>query len=328
MDYKEFFKAIAENKLSGAYLLHGEEEYVKESALLKLIASIDATVRDMNVDDIASASAREIIAACETLPFLAERRVVVMRTLPKEADADELKAYIPRVPEQTALLFFVRGDADKRLAFVKAMETAKRAVHFTPLGESDASRWVRQQANQHGVLISDADADFFVSLAGTDCAKLNNEFQKAAAYTGDGNAITKQIIAKVVTRDLDFVVFSVLDHVLSGRTKDGFASLRGLVRDGEQPMEIAARIGEKARLILQARRLIEKKRAKDFIVANLDVSSGYAYRVYEAARLMSPPRTEPLNRCAKALCDVATLQLTGRARALDQLEEALLILAS
>lgn len=327
MDYKDFFKAIQNDAVSGAYLLHGAEEYVKESALSKLIANVDASVRDMNVDHLFAAGAKEIILACETLPFLANRRVVVVRALPKEADAEELKAYIDNVPPQTVLIFFIRGAADRRLAFVKAIEAANRAIVFATLSEYDAARWIRQRANACGVTISEQDADFFVSLAGTDCAKLNNEFQKAAAYAGDGNAVTKPIISKVVTRDLEFVVFAVLDDVLSGRTRDGFAAMRGLVRDGEQPIEIAARIGEKARLILQARRLIEKKKPKDAVIAGLGVSSGYAYRVYEAARLMSPTRTEPLDHCAKALCDVALLQLTGRAKALDALEQALLILA-
>ena len=314
--------------ISGAYLLHGKEEYVKESALSKLIAMVDSAVHEMNIDHFYTTNAREIIAACETLPFLSNRRVVVVRALPKEGDADELKAYIKNVPAQTVLIFFIREEADKRFAFVKAMESVQRAIHFSALNEYDASRWIRQQAGMSGVVIAQQDADFFVALAGTDCAKLNNEFQKAAAYAGYGNAVTKDIIAKVVTRDLEFVVFAVLDDVLCGRTKDGFAALRGLVRDGEHPIEIANLIGEKARLILQARRLIEKKKSKDDVLAGLSVKPGYAYRVYEAARLMSPSRTDPLNRCAKALCDVATLQLTGRARALDALEQALLILAS
>ncbi len=328
MEYRDFFKAIRENRLSGAYLLHGEEEYVKESALSQLVCTVDEAVRGMNVDSIPSAAAQTVVAACETLPFLAEKRIVIVRALPKEGDAEELKAYIKRVPPQTVLVFFVRGAADGRLAIVKALEAEKRAVRFPPLSEYDAARWIRQQADMSGVVMSERDAEFFVALAGTDCAKLSNEFKKAAAYAGDGQTITKEIISKVVTRDLDFVVFAVLDHVLSGRTKDGFAALRSLVADGEQPMEIAARIGEKARLVLQARRLIERKQAKDAVVGKLGVSAGYAYRVYEAARLMNPARTEPLNRCAKALCDVATLQLTGRIRALDALEEALLILAS
>ncbi|HWQ58697.1 MAG TPA: DNA polymerase III subunit delta [Clostridia bacterium] len=327
MEYRDFFRAIKENTVSGAYLLHGEEEFVKDSALAQLLAKVEPGVREMNVDSIASAGAPEIVAACETLPFLSEMRVVVVRALPKEGDAEELRAYLDRVPRQTALVFFCRGKADGKLLIVKAFDALGRAVYFAPLNESDASRWLRQRADSAGVSLAERDADFFVTIAGTDCARLNNEFQKAAAYAGDGNAITRQIISKVVTRDLEFVVFSVLDDVLSGRIRDGFAALRGLIYDGEEPMEIAKRIGEKARLILQARRFVEKKKSKDFIVENLGVNRGYAYRVYEAARLMKAERTEPLARCAKALCDVTKLQLTGRAKALDALEQALLLLA-
>ncbi len=328
MDYKEFFAAIREEALSGAYLLHGDEEYVKESALSQLLARIEDAVRDMNVDNLYTANAKEIIAACETLPFLARRRVVIVRALPKEQDAEEIRAYLPRMPQESVLLFFLRGAADNRLALVKALTAQKRAVLFAPLQEHDASRWLRQQANSASVTLSEQDAAFFIALAGTDCSKLNNEMQKAAAYAGDGRVITREIIAKVVTRDLDYVVFSVLDDVIAGRVRDGFAALAGLIENGEQPMEIASRIGEKARLILQARRLIERKLPKDAVQRNLGVSSGYAWRVYEAARLMNPARTQALSRCAKALCDVSTLQLTGRAKARDALEQALLILAS
>ncbi len=328
MNYKVFFKAISERKLSGAYLLYGDEEFVMDSALAQLIALVDPGVRQMNVDSIASAGANEIIAACETLPFLAEIRLVIVRELPREGDAEALRDYLPHVPPQTALVFFCRGKADGKLAIVKALEAVDRSVHFAPLSEHDAAKWLRQQADAGGVTLSARDADFFVARAGTNCAKLNSEFQKAAAYAGDGNAITREIISKVVTRELEFVVFDVLDDVLAGKVKDGFASLRGLVHSGAaQPIDIANLIGEKARLILQARRLIERGKSREEIGASLGVSAGYAFRAYEAARRMKPERAAELERCAKALFDVATLQLTGRARALDTLEQALLLLA-
>lgn len=327
MERNDFFKAIKSDALSGAYLLHGDEEYVKESALKSLLSTIDGTVRDMNTDVIASASAAEIIAACETMPFLAPRRVVVVRALPKDADAEALKPYLSRIPPETVLLFFIRGDADGRLAFVKTLAAAGRTVHFAPLAESEAARWIRQQASSCGTVIAQQDAEFFAAYAGTDCANLMQEFRKAADYVGEGNAVTKDVIKKVVTHDLDYIVFAVLDQIMSNHAREGFTALRSLLYDGEAPMEIASRIGEKARLILQARRLIERKIPKDAAIKQLGVSSGYGYRVYEAARLMSPSQKEPLAQCAKALCDVTTLQLTGRARAADALEQALIILA-
>ena len=327
MDRDAFIRAAREGGLSGAWLLHGEEEFVKDAALSALTAALDPATRDLNMDVLESAAARGVVNACETLPFLAERRLVVVRALPKEEDAAALAPYLARVPPTTLAAFFLRGKADGRSAFVKAMAKAGRVVEFAPLTEAEAARWVTQQCLRANVTITRENAAFFVSLAGTDCARLNNEFQKAAAYAGDGAEITKEILSKVVTRDLDFVVFEVLDHFLAERAADGLRTLRGVIADGEKPLMIAERLREKAKLTLQARRLLDAKTPKEEITRQLAVSPGYAWRLTDAARRLSKPRLASLARCVEGLCGVTTGQLTGKAKAEDALEQALLRLA-
>lgn len=46
-----FFKSIKTGSLKGAYALHGEEEFVKESALKSLTSSLDEATRDLNLQD-------------------------------------------------------------------------------------------------------------------------------------------------------------------------------------------------------------------------------------------------------------------------------------
>ena len=84
MDYLTFFKSIKTGSLKGAYALHGEEEFVKESALKSLTSSLDEATRDLNLQVLEKAEADD---ACETLPFFGERRVVVCKTLPADSDA-------------------------------------------------------------------------------------------------------------------------------------------------------------------------------------------------------------------------------------------------
>lgn len=69
MDYMTFFKSIKTGSLKGAYALHGEEEFVKESALKSLTSSLDEATRDLNLQILEKAEADDIISACETLPF-------------------------------------------------------------------------------------------------------------------------------------------------------------------------------------------------------------------------------------------------------------------
>ena len=215
------------------------------------------------MDILENAQATAVIAAAETLPFMAERRVVLCRAMPKDDDAARLAAYAEKVPESTVLLFYIKGKADGRSAFVKAMARLGRSVDFAPLNEIEARRYVQKRAKAIDAPITEQEAAFFVSLAGTDCAALYNELDKAAAYAGAGNEITREVIAKIVTRDLDYVVFEVLDQFIANRATDGLRTLNGLMENGEKPLMIAERLRDKAKLTLQARQLIDKRIGKD-----------------------------------------------------------------
>ncbi len=327
MDRNAFFNLIRENRLSGAYLLHGVEEYVKDSAVSAVLATVEEAARTLNVNTLESAAADELALACDALPFFAERRVVICKAMPKDADARALLAYLPQMPETTLLLFLLRGEAELKLAFPKALAREDRVVAFAQLSEPEAARWVGQLARRRGVSILPENARFLVGLAGTDCARLANEFEKLACYVGDGNEITRDAIAKVAARDLEFIVFSVLDYFLAGKPEDGFRALHGVMKDGEKPLDIARVLGDKAKLTLEARRRIDMKQQKEAVIKALPCSPGYAYRVYESARRLRPQQVPRLAAAAKALVEAAPLQFTGRMKAADALERALLMLA-
>ena len=169
MDRNAFFNLIKENRLSSAYLLHGVEEYVKDSAVSALLETVEEATRPLNVDTLESAEANALTLACDALPFFAKRRVVICRAMPKDSDAKAILAYLPKMPETTLLLFLLRGEADMKLAFPKALAKEDRVVAFTELSESEAARWAGQLARRRGVTILPENARFFITLAGTDC---------------------------------------------------------------------------------------------------------------------------------------------------------------
>lgn len=317
--------AAGKHTLSGAYFLHGEEEFIKENAVATIVNGIDSALRELNMDVLDSAEATALIAACETLPLMAEQRLVLCRALPKDADGERIIKYIPNIAPSTLLIFSVKGKADGRSSFVKAMSKLDRAVEFAPLNELEAKRYIQKQAKLLDAPITDDTAAFFVALAGCNAAALFNELNKAADYAGKGNDITKNIVSKVVTRDVDYIVFEVLDHFLAGRAVDGMKVLYGLMAEGEKPIQIAERLREKAKLIIQARELIDKRTDKDEITRRLGVSPKYAWHVCKGAQRLSREQLNGLTAAAKALADVTVMQLTGKARAEDALIYALML---
>ena len=103
MDRKDFEKALSGGTLPSVLLFEGEEEQMKQDALAALRKTLlPAGMEEMNEMVLDNPETDQVIAAAETLPFLADRRLVILRDHPAvtgrgEAD-DRLAAYLPSVP--------------------------------------------------------------------------------------------------------------------------------------------------------------------------------------------------------------------------------------
>ena len=69
MNHNDFFKLIAADGLRGAYLLQGEEEFVKASALKAAEKLIPEDFRAFNMSVLYEPDADALTEACETLPL-------------------------------------------------------------------------------------------------------------------------------------------------------------------------------------------------------------------------------------------------------------------
>ncbi len=72
LNYKDYFSKLRSGELPQALLFDGEEEYTKDSALAQLRAKVlPEGLEEMNETPLSgTASAAEIVDACEMLPFL------------------------------------------------------------------------------------------------------------------------------------------------------------------------------------------------------------------------------------------------------------------
>lgn len=127
MNHNEFVQALKAGKVSGAYLFEGVEENIKSVTLAALRKAVLADgMAELNESVMENPSAGEIIAACETLPFASDKRLVVVRELngtTGRSEAEErLVSYIPKVPDSCVLVIYVRGKADGRKKLYSAVK--------------------------------------------------------------------------------------------------------------------------------------------------------------------------------------------------------------
>lgn len=315
-----FFKNIKSNSLSGVYLMHGEEEYVKDSALKALKDTLDDVSRELNFQTFEEATAEEIISACEMLPFFAERRIVICRSIPTDSEGKKLAEYLPSMPDSTLLVFFIRGKAKETLAIVKAIKSKGTVVEFSKCTPQDAIKWVIQQQKRLNVTITEAAARHIVNLAGVDISVLNNELCKAAGFVGPGNELTKEAISQCVTRSLEVRIFDMQDYFLAGKAQDGMRAYRTMLSDGENPFGIAAFMENRFKAMLTARTLIDKGLNRERVLA-ITGSSFPAKKAYEAALRYS---REELTDILRRFANVGYLQISGQQTDTSALEMALI----
>lgn len=254
MDRKDFTQLIKTGKVQGAYLFEGVEENIKAATLTALRKAIlPEGFEELNESLMDSPATDAIIAACETLPFMADKRLVVVREHPAltgRADADEkLIAYIPQVPESTVLVFIAQGKADARKKLYSAIKKINGIVTFSALTDGELNAWVVKNFSGLGKTCSAQVAALLTFTVGSDTALLRTEIEKLAALTGERDAITEADVQAVATRSVECTVFELVDAVVAGQQGKAFGLLRDMLTSGSDRLGILAMLLRQFRLM-------------------------------------------------------------------------------
>ncbi|GEM_PF-83681 len=266
---RDFFRDLKAGKLYACYCLEGEEEFVKEKALSDLRAAVLAgPMRELNETRLTDPEADEVIRAAETLPLMADRRLLIVKDShllgsgPKAGeegqadDADKLGRYLSQLPDTTVIVFWVRGAADKRKRLYKALKdnvSSGRCVicSFERQSEDDLRKWIVRRCRENKVTISDETATRLVFRTGNSLTQIQSETEKLCDYVGPGGTADEEALDAVVTQNLEYKVFDLSRTVLSGDGAKAFRMLEALLQDGEDRVGLLSLLGNQCRQLLK-----------------------------------------------------------------------------
>lgn len=253
MDRTIFTKAISNKALHGAYLLEGVEENIKQAAVAAARKAIlPEGLEQLNETTMENPDTSALIAACETMPFMSDQRLVIVHEhsalMRGEAD-EQLIDYIPRVPDTTVLLFIQRGKADARKKLYKAIDKQKTVVSFNTLSENELNDWICARFQKAGRSCSRQVAALISFTAGSDTMQLRTELEKLVDYTEERTEITEDDVRTVVTRSADYNAFQLVDLVVGGQESKALALLREMLVSGEERLGILAKLLRQYRIL-------------------------------------------------------------------------------
>ena len=162
------------------YLLYGQERYLIKQYRDKLIKAMVSEGDSMNFSSFEGdgINQKEIIDLAETLPFFADKRVILIEDAGIFSKAgDELGEYLKDSPESTHFIF-VEESVDKRSKLYKAAAKCGNPVEFKEQTDETLARWIGMRIRKDGKGMSQAAYNSFIEKTGTDMENIDKELEK------------------------------------------------------------------------------------------------------------------------------------------------------
>lgn len=272
MNREAFHRELKEGKIRSCYLFEGEEEFTKQGALRSLRSQVlQGAFSMLNLSTLENPTASELIAHGETLPMMADKRLVVVKdstllasrgTAPgpggdgaeaahdPASDQDRITDYVERLPDSVCLVFYHRGKASGVRKLYKAINKLGGVVSFDALDQTTLIKWIALELKAHNKVIDHRTAEQLVFAVGNDLPGLHGELQKLAAYAEERREVTMEDVDAVCIKTSEYKVFDLSDAVAGRQPARAARLMEDMLREGEQRLMLLALLQRQYRQLL------------------------------------------------------------------------------
>lgn len=206
------------------YVIAGQDAYLVRREIEKLLGQLLAPEeRDMALyqPQADKAEGPEVLDELRTLPFLASRRVVLIKDAEPfvETYAELLEKYLDH-PSPTGTLILSLGSWDKRRKIAKKVATGG-AAELIDVGEIKPWEMVgfaASCAQEKGIRLAPGAAELLVELIGNEPGRIAAEIDKLMMFKHPAKSITMDDVEELIGASRVFDAFEVIE-TLSGTDK-------------------------------------------------------------------------------------------------------------
>ena len=251
---------IKSGQLKQMYLLYGEEAYLRRQYRDKLKAALVNGDDSMNYNyfEGKGIEAGEIIDLAETLPFLSDKRVIIIENSGFFKHGGEQLAEYLKAPCDTTFFVMVETEIDKRSKLFKAITAKGRAIEFKAQDEGILKRWILGTLKKENKKITERDLSLFLEKTGSDMENISKELEKVICYCMDKEVITGADIEEICVRQVNNQIFDMIDAIAGKRQKEAMELYYDLLTLKEPPMRILFLLARQFNLLLQVKELKQK----------------------------------------------------------------------
>ncbi len=279
------------------YVLHGEDDFSLSQVLeeiKKTIGDETALTTNTTVLDGQRVTVDQLRAVCEATPFLAERRLVILRGLlerfegkvrprrrgkasdARQSEAEVLIEYFGKIPDSTVLVL-IDGKISSKNPLLSGLAGTARIKSFPLLKNARLHQWVQMRVKEKGGSVSPQAADLLVRFVGGNLWIMSNEIDKLLLYAS-GRRIEEEDVRRVVSYAQEANVFAMADAILEFKAGPAEQLLRQLLQQGAAPAYLLFMLVRQVRRIVRVKELRRQRRPDAEIQDRLGLASEFALR--------------------------------------------------
>lgn len=291
---------IKNNEFKRAYLFCGSEAYLMNQYKDKLIKAINAGEMNTTCYLGKGINIGAIIDLAETLPFLSEKRLIILEESEcAKNSCSELAAYIPLIPESTVILL-IESSVDKRNSVYQAIKKIGGVVEFEIPGDEEVKIWLRGRLKKEGKTIVNSALNMLLEREGGDMQRLASELEKLICYAGDRSEINIDDVRALCVKQTAIKIFDMVRHVASGNQKAALDIYYELLAAREEPLSILSKLAKQFNQVYMVKQLKNSGMPFEQIAAKMGLKEGVIKGLYnQAGRFKSSELRGIISECVE-----------------------------
>ncbi len=293
------------------HILYGEDDFTTRELLREIKAECGGhELGEANITSLdgAKMTLDELLAACNTISFLAPKRLVIVEGLLRRFEqgskrrsdkslSGEVKDWLPLVDQvphfpKSTILVLIEGNLNTANPLLKALTPVATIKKCIPPKGQELQNWIRSRVQAKGGKISPQAVRFLADLIGNNLWVLSSEIEKLCVHAGDRHIETDDI-HQLVSYAKESNIFQMVDAIVLGRMKVSSLLMHRLIDDGSAPPYLLYMITRQFRLLIQARTLLAQGETSRKVGEKLGLRSEFVLdKTLEQARGYSLERLE------------------------------------
>jgi len=274
------------------FSLYGSLEEIKRSIGDQALLAVNTTTLDgqqLTLDQLKT--------VCGTVPFLAEKRLVIVKGLlerfePKGKSSqrkknalvtDQQNEYkslgdcISNIPDSTILVLIDNSRIRSNNPLFRELSAKAKVKSFPLLRGGKLRQWIQGYVAKEGGSISPRAVDLVAELVGSNLRIMANEVNKLILFTS-GRRIEEEDVKMVVSGAQETNVFAMIDAIFEFKAGIAEQLLQQLLQRGANPAYFLVMLSRQVQRIVQMKELRNQRKSETEIQDKLGLTSEFVWR--------------------------------------------------